>query len=135
MAIRKSKVEKENRKGKGEVFTPPSLAKEMVDTLTEVGIDYKVLDPCAGATFVFPIMYMFKYIRTHGKENLVRFVNNMCVAELNELALEYGSMIFMSYVKLLESTDPDKAEKIYFDSFDDIVNGYYDYCEAQNEGI
>jgi type I restriction-modification system DNA methylase subunit len=48
------KVEQENRKKRGEVFTPPHLAEEMINTLPELKIDAKFLDPCSGATCVFP---------------------------------------------------------------------------------
>lgn len=59
----KKKIQIENRKRMGEVFTPPLLAEEMVNTLPELKVDSTILDPCAGATCVFPIMMMFKYVK------------------------------------------------------------------------
>lgn len=132
----RNKIKLENKKTKGEVFTPPLLAEEMIALLPDIKIDDTILDPCSGATNVFPIMYMFRYVKKFGKEYISKYINNcLYMAEINELAVEYGEMILMRYVKMLENKDVDIVRQHYIDNYSSIIDEYYDYCELSNDGI
>lgn len=125
-------IEKENRKKRGEVFTPPLLAEEMINTIPELKIDETILDPCSGATCVFPIMMMFRYVRKFGKENLKNFINKcLYMVEINEVACDYGQVILMRYVKMLETTNVDVVRQHYIDNYQIIINQYYELCELE----
>lgn len=134
----KRKVREEGVKKRGEVFTPPLLAEEMVSTIPfdKIGIDETILDPCVGATFVFPIFYMFKWVERFGVENISHFINKcLYVGEINPIALEYGQYVFHTYTKMLVEKGVEFTRQHYIDNFDNIVNNYYDYCELDETEI
>lgn len=136
MMKRLKEVERENRKDRGEVFTPPLLAEKTINTLPELNLDNKILDPCSGATCVFPIMLMFRYIKQFGKQYLSTYINeciHMC--EINPLAADYGQAILMRYAQMLENTDIDIVRQHYIDNYQTIINEYYEYCEFSELGI
>lgn len=125
-------IEIRNKKTNGEVFTPPSLVEEMINRLPDYSIiiDGKYLDPCAGATMVFPIMLMFRYVDKFGKEYLKKYLNEcLHICEYNALALEYGKGILMRYALMLKKNDVEIVKKHYFDYYETIINEYYAYCE------
>ena len=125
-------IEIRNRKTNGEVFTPPSLAEQMINSLPDESliIDRKYLDPCAGATMVFPIMLMFRYVDKFGKEYIRKYLNEcLHICEYNALALEYGKGILMRYALMLKTNDVEIVKKHYFDNFEAIVYEFYQYSE------
>ena len=63
MRTNKNKIKVINTKKSGEVFTPPDLVEEMISKIPDEGItkDGTILDPCVGATFIFPIFYYVFY--------------------------------------------------------------------------
>ena len=132
----KRSLELENRKKSGEVFTPPLLAEEMINTIPEIKINDKIGDFCCGATNVFPIMMMFRYIRQFGKEHLSTYINEcLYMCEINPLASDYGQVILMRYVRMLENTDVDIVRQHYIDNYQTIINEYYEFCEFTEVGI
>jgi len=129
-------IEKENRKKRGEVFTPPLLAEEMIYKIPEIKIDSMILDPCAGATCVFPIMLMFRYVKQFGKEHIPTYINKcLHMVEINELAVEYSKVILMRYVKMLEIEDVEVVRLHYIENYEKIISDYYDFCELVEDGI
>jgi len=132
----KSAIEKENRKKRGEVFTPPLLAEEMIYKIPEIKIDNKILDACSGATCVFPIMLMFRYVKQFGKEHIPTYINK-CIhmAEINELAVEYSQVILMKYVKMLEIDEVEVVRLHYIENYKRIISDYYDFCELSEGGV
>lgn len=129
-------VEQENRKNRGEVFTPPLLAEEMINTIPEININGKILDPCSGATCVFPIMLMFRYVKQFGKQHLSNYINeciHMC--EINPLAADYGQVILMRYVRMLQDADVNIVRQHYIDNYQTIINEYYEFCEFTEVGV
>jgi hypothetical protein len=132
----KRSLEQENRKKRGEVFTPPLLAEEMINTIPEIKINDKIGDFCCGATNVFPIMMMFRYIRQFGKEHLSSYINEcLYMCEINPLASDYGQAILMRYVRMLENTDVEIVRQHYIDNYQTIINEYYEFCELTEVGI
>ena len=129
-------VEQENRKNRGEVFTPPLLAEEMINTIPELNINCKILDPCSGATCVFPIMLMFRYVKQFGKQHLSTYINeciHMC--EINPLAADYGQVILMRYVRMLQDADVNIVRQHYIDNYQTIINEYYEFCDFSEVGL
>lgn len=121
-----------NSKTNGEVFTPPSLADEMINLfpIDSLIFDGKYLDPCGGATMVFPIMLMFRYVDKFGKEYIKKYLNEcLHICEYNALALEYGKRILMRYALMLKTNDVEIVKKHYIDYYETIINEYYAYCE------
>lgn len=132
--MRKTQIN--NKRERGEVFTPPLLVEEMIEKLPQLKIDSKILDPCSGATCVFPIMMMFRYVKQFGKENLQTYINQcLYMVELNEIAAEYSQVILMRYVKMLETRSVEATRQDYIDRYNEIISEYYDYCEFVIEGI
>ena len=129
----KRKIQAENTKKRGEVFTPPLLAEEMISNLPfdDVKIDDTILDPCVGATFVFPIFYMFKWVSKFGVENISHFITKcLYVSEINGVALEYGQYVLHTYIEMLIESGVELTRQHYIDNFQNIIDGYYDYCEC-----
>jgi len=118
-----------NVKKFGEVFTPPALVKEMLDTLPDEVFDgtKTVLDPCAGATCIFPIFFIIKGVRLFGKSALPGLVKNMYSSELNPNAIEWAELIFQTYINMLKDTDPNDVEALYIANFNKIVADYHQY--------
>jgi len=136
MMKRFKKIEVKNRKNRGEVFTPPLLAEKMINKIPELNIDDKILDPCSGATCVFPIMLMFRYVKQLGKQYLSNYINEcIYMCEINSLASDYGQAILMRYVGMLENTDVDVVRQHYIDNYQTIINEYYEFCEFSESGI
>lgn len=132
----KRTIEKENIKKRGEVFTPPLLAEEMIYKIPELKIHNTILDPCSGATCVFPIMYMFRYVKQFGKEHLPTYINKcLHMVEINELAVEYCMVILLRYVKMLEIDDVEAVRLHYIENYEKIISEYYDFCEFTEEGV
>lgn len=132
----KRSLELENRKNRGEVFTPPLLAEKMINRIPEIKIRDLILDPCSGATSVFPIMMMFRYIKQFGKEHLSTYINeciHMC--EINPLAADYGQVILMRYVRMLQDADVNIVRQHYIDNYQTIINEYYEFCELTEVGV
>ncbi|WP_318346881.1 N-6 DNA methylase [Aquipluma nitroreducens] len=130
------KVERENRKNRGEVFTPPLLAEEMINTIPELNIDDKILDPCSGATCVFPIMMMFRYVKQFGREHLSTYINEcIYMCEINPLAADYSEVILMRYVRMLQDTDVENVKQHYIDNYQTIINDYYEFCDFSEVGV
>jgi hypothetical protein len=132
----KRPIEQENRKNRGEVFTPPLLAEEMINKIPEININGKILDPCSGATCVFPIMLMFRYVKQFGKQHLSTYINeciHMC--EINPLAADYGQVILMRYVRMLQDADVNIVRQHYIDNYQTIINEYYEFCEFSEMGV
>lgn len=132
----KRSLEQENRKNRGEVFTPPLLAEEMIAKVPEIKINDKILDPCTGATCVFPIMVMFRYVKQFGKEHLLNYINEcLYMCEINPLAADYGKVILMRYVRMLQNTDVEIVRQHYIDNYQIIINEYYEFCEFTEMGV
>lgn len=132
----KRSLEQENRKNRGEVFTPPLLAEEMINAIPEIKINSKIGDFCCGATNVFPVMMMFRYIKQFGKEHLSTYINeciHMC--EINPLAADYGQVILMRYVRMLQETDVEVVRQHYIDNYQTIINEYYEFCDFSEVGL
>jgi len=132
----KRSIEQENRKNRGEVITPPLLAEKMIYKIPELNRDDKILDPCSGATCVFPIMMMFRYVQEFGKQYLSTYINeciHMC--EINPLAANHSKVILMRYVRVLEDTDVEIVRQHYIDNYQNIINEYYEFCEFSEMGI
>jgi len=130
---KKNKIRVINTKKRGEVFTPPALAQKMIDLFPDEGItkDGTILDACVGATFIFPIFYMFRYVEKFGKEYISHFVKKcLYVVEINPIALEWGQMVFKNYIKIIIEKDVVYAKQHYIDNFENIINDYYNYCEG-----
>lgn len=126
----KRSLKKENHKKRNDVFTPPLIAEEMSIEISELEIDDKILFPSSGATNVFPIMMMFRYIKKFGKEHLSTYINECIhICEINRLAADYGEAILMRYVQMLQDTDVDIARQHYIDSYQTIINEYVEFCE------
>jgi len=133
----KRKVQDINTKKRGEVFTPPSLVEEMLANIPDDGMEWDTttLDPCVGATFIFPIFQMFNWCKKWGNENAPHFVSNLYAAEINEIALEYGTMIFERYIDMVIEKGVEFSKKHYYDNWQNIIDGYYDYSENLMEEI
>jgi len=133
---RLKEVEQENRKNRGEVFTPPLLAEKMINTFPELNLDNKILDPCSGATCVFLIMLMFRYIKQFSKEHLSTYIKEcIYMCKVNPLAADYSKAILMRYVLMLEDTDVEIVRQHYLDNYQTIINEYYEYCEFSEVGV
>lgn len=132
----KRPIEQKNRKSRGEVFTPPLLAEKMINTIPELNINGIILDPCSGATCVFPIMLMFRYVKQFGKQHISTYLNeciHMC--EINPLAADYGQVILMRYVRMLQDADVEIVRQHYVDNYQTIINEYYEFCELTEVGV
>ncbi len=126
MSIRKNNIKK-----RGEVFTPPALVEEMVNLIpfNEIQYENTFLDPCNGATSIFPIFLMFKWCQKFGNKNVKDFTKVMYMVELNELAAEYGANIFITYCKMVEEMGVEFSKKHYTENWEKIIDDYYIYCE------
>jgi hypothetical protein len=133
---RLQEVERENRKNRGEEFTSPLLVEKMIDNMPEIEINAIIFDPCSGATCVFPIMLMFRYVKHFGKEHLSTYINEcIYMCEINPLADDYCKAILMRYVRMLQDTDVEVVRIHYIDNYQTIINDYYEFCEFADMGV
>lgn len=133
--MKKSK-EQENRKNRSEAFTLPLLVEKMINKMPEIKINTTHLDLYPGATCVFPIMLMFRYIKQFGKQYLSTYIKEcIYMCEINPLASDYSKAILMRYVLMLEDTDLEIVRQHYLDNYQTIINEYFEYCEFCELGV
>lgn len=127
-------------KTNSEVFTPPKLADEMLDSLPKESFgnrNLKFLDPCFGATAVFPIMLLFKLadglreVIPNPSERIRHIVENMLyLVEKDSDACNFGTAGIQHYANLL------KKHLCMYDSpvsVNYIRNGYIENYEVMIE--
>ena len=141
------------KKNNGEVFTPPTLVDEMLDTLpviTWAKKDITVLDPCMGATCVFPIMMLFRF--SNGLRNeipnpamRVRHIleNNLYMCELDPHSCDYGTAMLSHYGRILSfflMIDDSEAtvgliKQKYIDAYQGIIDNFYQELGAKTKMV
>jgi hypothetical protein len=57
----------------------------------------------------------------------------MC--EINPLAADYGQVILMRYVRMLQDADVNIVRQHYIDNYQTIINEYYEFCEFSEMGV
>ena len=132
------------KKANGEVFTPPKLVEEMLNKYPKDDFskkEFKWLDPCCGATVVFPIMIMFRLadgLRTsipNPRERIKHIINNMLhMCEINEDAVNFGSAILSTYAMMLSvyleindsSEYVDKVRMNYVEGYEEMIEAFYE---------
>lgn len=137
-------------KTNGEVFTPPILAEKMLDKLTPDSFtnrDLTFLDPCFGATAVFPIMLMFRLadglrdVITDPSARIKHIVENMLyMAEKDEDACNFGQAGIQHYAKLLVRhlsfyDSPVAVSYVrngYIENYDNIINTFYESIKKKS---
>ncbi|WP_348824228.1 hypothetical protein [Flavobacterium aestuarii] len=137
-------VSKLRSKKTGEVFTPLFLVEEMLDKVPAIEWrkkNNKILDPCMGATCVFPIMVMFRMasgLRTSIKDPRQRIKHilneNLYMCEIDKEALEFGSSLLKHYANifsvflLMDDTDETICgiKSKYIEYYDGIIENFYE---------
>jgi len=137
-------ISKLRAKKSGEVFTPPALVDEMLDKMPAIEWrkkNNKILDPCMGATCVFPIMVMFRMasgLRTSIKDPHQRIKHilneNLYMCEIDKEALDFGSSLIKHYANILSTflmlDDSDETigliKSKYIEHYDVIIESFYE---------
>jgi type I restriction-modification system DNA methylase subunit len=122
------KKNNKNVKKFGEVFTPPNLVMEMIDLIPveDIKPDKKILDPCFGATCIYPIFYLFKAVEICGLEYIDQINENIYGVELNEVAYQKGMLLYQKYLTLTKEVGPIKAREDYIKNWELIKSEYYE---------
>jgi hypothetical protein len=131
-------------KTNGEVFTPPKLVEEMLDKFPKDVFSKKELtwlDPCCGATAVFPIMIMFRLadglrdVIPDPKERIKHIAENMLyMVENDPDACDFGVAGVEHYVNLLElhlsrydsPIAVDYLRNGYIENYEGIIETFYE---------
>ena len=137
-------------KKNGEVFTPPKLAEEMLNKLPNESFtnkDLKFLDPCFGATAVFPIMLMFRLadgLRTaipNPEERVKHIVEKMLyMSEIDADACAFGSSGIQHYASLLKRhlclydfpVAVNYLRNGYIENYQTIIDGFYNELKKKS---
>jgi hypothetical protein len=138
-------------KQNGEIFTPPKLVDEMLDTIpvnTWKKKNLKALDPCVGATCVFPIMMMFRFcnglrdeipnpaIRVkHIIEQIIHTVeiDKDSYEHSREILIHYGRLLTF-FLLLNDSKETvESIKKKYVENYQGIIDNFYQKLNSKNK--
>ena len=137
-------------KTNGEIFTPPKLVEEMLDKYPKDNFskkECKWLDPCCGATAVFPIMIMFRLadglrnVIPNPKERIKHIVENMLyMVEKDPDACNFGQAGVEHYAHLLELhlslyDSPIAVNYLrngYIENYEQIIETFYESMSTKS---
>lgn len=144
-------ISKLRAKQKGEVFTPPNLVDKMLDRLpvnTWEKKDIKILDPCVGATCVFPIMMMFRFcngLRDEIPNPAIRVKHIIeeiiYTVEIDKDSYEYSKGMLIHYAGLLtfflllnDSNEiVESIKRKYIENYQGIIDNFYQEIDSKNK--
>ena len=137
-------------KTNGEVFTPPTLVEEMLDQFPKEDFskkELKWLDPCCGATAVFPIMLMFRLadglrLAIPNPDERVRHIVEKMIymCEKDADACAFGEAGMQHYASLLRThlnyyDNPiavNYLRKGYIENYEGIIERFYEHLKSKS---